>query len=149
MLFEVCQGLTEGGEMRDSWYTELSGVHYKLGKWWVPEREEQGIILYRGYEYAPPGASQKLSVRQKKLFRIGEEELSFILTRNELDGDEPRFIFPLYRQGREVGIVQEYICGAVRVVKHYMYTDYGSVHAAYAACCRDDAFRAFLNQYHC
>ena len=30
--------------MRNSWYDEMSGVHYKMGLWWVPEREENGIL---------------------------------------------------------------------------------------------------------
>ncbi len=131
----------------NSWYTELSGVHFKLGLWWVPEREEHGITLYRGYEKAPPGASQKLSKRQKELFRAGEEELRIILGYNEFDGDEPRFVFPLYREGTEVGILQEYIRGSVRVVKRYLYADYGSACAASAACCWDDEFRAFLKKF--
>lgn len=131
----------------NSWYTELSGVHFKLGLWWVPEREEQGITLYRGYEEAPPGARQKLNRRQKMLFRDGEEELRYILDYNEFKEEEPLFVFPLYRNGREVGILLEYICGNVRVVKRYLYADYGSARAASAACCWDDEFEAFLNKY--
>lgn len=130
----------------NSWYTELSGVHFKLGLWWVPEREEQGFTLYRGYESAPPGAQQKLTERQKELFREGEAELRFILDCNELDGDVPRFTFPLYRSGKEIGILMEYISGNVRVVKRYLYADYGSARAASAACCWDAGFREFLKK---
>lgn len=134
----------------NSWYTELSGVHYKLGRWWVPEREENGIILYRAQESAPPGVRQKLTKRQKELFRQGEEDLRFTLDCNELmDGDEPMFITPLFREGEEIGLVCEYFGESVRVVKRYLYADYGSQDAAERACCWDDAFRAFLDRYVC
>ena len=49
-------------EMRNSWYAELSGVHYKMGQWWVPEREENGIQLYRGSEERPM-RDKELAVR--------------------------------------------------------------------------------------
>ena len=134
--------------MMNSWYDELSGVHYKLGLWWVPEHEEQGITLYRGYDDAPPGARQKLTRRQRELFRQGEEDLRFALDDNdEMGGDEPVFVSPLYRNGVEAGQIKEYFGERVRVVKRYMYADYGGRAEAERACCWDDAFREFLRKY--
>ena len=134
-------------EMRNSWYAELSGVHYKMGQWWVPEREENGILLYRGSEERPAGAVQKLTKAQEKIFYEKEEDWAFALDDNEWKGDEPVFVSFLYREGKEVGFIREYFGKRVRVVKRYMYADYGGRDAALRESFRDDAFRSFLNRH--
>lgn len=131
----------------NSWYDELSGVHYKMGLWWVPEREENGIQLYRGTPERPAGAEQKLTKRQKELFNQGEANWEFTLDDNEMKGDEPVFVSFLYRGEKEVGFIREYFGKRVRVVKHYMYADYGGRDEALWESFRDDAFRAFLNKH--
>lgn len=133
--------------MRNSWYDEMSGVHYKMGLWWVPEREENGIQLYRGTPERPAGAEQKLTKRQKELFNQGEEDWEFTLDDNEMKGDEPVFVSFLYRGEKEVGFIREYFGKRVRVVKRYMYADYGGRNEALRESFRDDAFRAFLNKH--
>ena len=133
--------------MRNSWYEELSGVHYKMGLWWVPEREENGILLYRGTPERPAGAEQKLTKRQKVLFNQGEANWEFPLDDNEMKGDEPVFVSFLYRGEKEVGFIREYFGKRVRVVKRYMYADYGGRDEALRESFRDDAFRAFLNKH--
>ena len=133
--------------MRNSWYDEMSGVHYKMGLWWVPELEENGILLYRGTPERPPGAEQKLTKRQKELFNQGEANWEFTLDDNEMKGDEPVFVCFLYRGEKEVGFIREYFGKRVRVVKHYMYADYGGRDESLRESFRDDAFRSFLNKY--
>lgn len=133
--------------MMNSWYAELSGIHYKMGQWWIPEREEDGILLYRGTPERPPGAEQKLTKEQEVLFYQGEESLEFALDCNEMKGDEPVFVSFLYREGTEVGFVREYVGKRVRVSKRYLYADYGGRDATLRESFRDDAYRSFLNKH--
>ena len=133
--------------MRDSWYTELSGVHFKMGKWWVPEREENGILLYRETKERPPGAVQKLTRKQQEIYDEQEEDWYFALAHTELKGDAPDYLHPLYRNGVQVGVMREYITPQTRVQKRYMFADYGGEQAAYRASYDDAAFDAFLRNY--
>lgn len=133
--------------MLNSWYAEQSGVHYKLGQWWVPEREENGILLYRGTTERPPGAEQKLTRKQKRIFYEQEEEWAFALAHTEWKGDAPDYLLPLYRNGVQVGVMREYIGTRSRAQKRYMFADYGGEKAAYRASYHDDAFNAFLLKY--
>lgn len=133
--------------MNNSWYTELSGVHCKLGQWWVPEREENGILLYRGTQERPPGAEQKLTRKQQEIFYEEEEEWYFALEHTEWKGDAPDYLQPLYRNGVQVGVMREYIGTRSRVQKRYMFADYGGEKEAYKAAFHDDAFHAFLMKY--
>ncbi len=133
--------------MRNSWYEELSGVHYKMGLWWVPEREENGILLYRGTPERPPGAEQKLTKRQKELFYEADEDWYYTLAHSEWKGDSPDYIITLYRNGKEAGVQREYFGKQVRVLRRYMFADYESASAARMAACYDDEFRDFLRKY--
>ena len=76
-----------------------------------------------------------------------EEDWEFALDDNEWKGDEPVFVSFLYREGKEVGFIREYFGKRVRVVKRYMYADYGGRDAALRESFRDDAFRSFLNKH--
>ncbi|MBQ3142933.1 MAG: hypothetical protein IJB89_00270 [Akkermansia sp.] len=133
--------------MLNSWYAELSGVHYKLGQWWVPEREEKGILLYRGTRERPPGAVQKLTKEQEKLFYEADEDWYYALAHSEWKADSPDYIITLYRDGKEVGVQREYFGKQVRVLRRYMFADYESAFAARKAACYDDEFRDFLRKY--
>lgn len=133
--------------MRESWYAELSGVHYKMGQWWVPEREENGILLYRGSKERPAGAVQKLTPRQEKRYCEEESELCFALGYAEWKGDEPELILPLYRNGKQTGVQREYFGKTARVLKRYLYVDYGGERETYIAASYDESFSDFVKKY--
>lgn len=133
--------------MKSSWYTELSGEHYKLGCRWVPEREEGGITLYRVSSHHPHIAVQQLTAEQEAEFLQEEAALRYALAHAEWKGDEPDLIFTLYRDGKAAGVQREYFGYSTRVIKRYLYADYGGEAAARKAACQDDAFDRFVQQY--